>query len=105
MNINSDKKVSILIFASGNGSNAENLITYFKKKHIEINWIVATNNPEAGLIERCIKLNVPYFVISKDELNKNSLLKKIKMIEPSLIILDILKFQEQLFFILIISFN
>ena len=71
MNINSDKKVSILIFASGNGSNAENLITYFKKRDIEINWIVATNNSEAGVIERCIKLNVPYFVISKEELNKN----------------------------------
>jgi len=51
VNINSDKKVSILIFASGNGSNAENLIKYFKKKHIEINWIVATNNSEAGVIE------------------------------------------------------
>ena len=87
MNINSDKKVSILIFASGNGSNAENLITYFRKKKTEMNWIVITNNPEAGVIERCIKLNVPYFVISKDELNKNSLLEKIKMIEPSLIIL------------------
>ncbi len=98
MNINSDKKVSILIFASGNGSNAENLITYFKKKHIEINWIVATNNSEAGVIERCIKLNVPYFVISKDELNKNSLLEKIKMIDPSLIILAgfLLKIPEQI---------
>ena len=98
MNINSDKKVSILIFASGNGSNAENLITYFKKKHIEINWVVATNNSEAGVIERCIKLNVPYFVISKDELNKNSLLEKIKMINPSLIILAgfLLKIPEQI---------
>ena len=36
MNINSDKKVSILIFASGNGSNAENLITYFRKKDTKI---------------------------------------------------------------------
>ena len=98
MNINSDKKVSILIFASGNGSNAENLITYFKKKDIEINWIVATNNSEAGVIERCIKLNVPYFVISRDELNKNSLLEKIKMINPSLIILAgfLLKIPEQI---------
>ena len=98
MNINSDKKVSILIFASGNGSNAENLITYFKKKQIEINWIVATNNLEAGVIERCIKLNVPYFVLSKDEMNKNSLLEKIKMIDPSLIILAgfLLKIPEKI---------
>ena len=98
MNINSNKKISILIFASGNGSNSENLITYFKKKKTEINWIVITNNPEAGVIKRCIKLNVPYFVISKDELNKNSLLEKIIMIEPSLIILAgfLLKIPEQI---------
>ena len=98
MNINSDKKVSILIFASGNGSNAENLITYFKKKHIEINWIVATNNSEAGVIERCVKLNVPYFVISKNELYKNSLVEKIKLIDPSLIILAgfLLKIPEKI---------
>ncbi len=98
MNINSDKKVSILIFASGNGSNAENLITYFKKKHKEINWIVATNNSEAGVIERCVKLNVPYLVLSKEELNKNSLLEKIKLIDPSLIILAgfLLKVPEQI---------
>ena len=44
MNINSDKKVSILIFASGNGSNAENIITYFRKKAIDINWVIITNN-------------------------------------------------------------
>ena len=98
MNINSDKKVSILIFASGNGSNAENLITYFKNKHIEINWIVATNNSEAGVIERCVKLNVPYFVISKNELYKNSLVEKIKLIDPSLIILAgfLLKIPEKI---------
>ena len=98
MNINSDKKVSILIFASGNGSNAENLITYFKKKHIEINWIIVTNNSEAGVIERCVKLNVPHFVLSKDELKKNSLLEKIKLIDPSLIILAgfLLKIPEQI---------
>ena len=98
MNINSDKKISILIFASGKGSNAENLVSYFKKKHIEINWIIVTNNSDAGVIERCIKLNVPYFVLSKDEMNKNSLLEKIKMIDPSLIILAgyLLKIPEQI---------
>ena len=98
MNINSDKKVSILIFASGNGSNAENLITYFRKKDTKINWMVVTNNSEAGVIEKCVKLNIPYFVINKMELSKNSLLEKIKMIDPSLIILAgfLLKIPEQI---------
>ena len=98
MNINFDKKVSILIFASGNGSNAENLITYFRKKDTKINWMVVTNNSEAGVIEKCVKLNIPYFVINKMELSKNSLLEKIKMIDPSLIILAgfLLKIPEQI---------
>ena len=98
MNINSDKKVSILIFASGNGSNAENLIIYFKKKKVKINWIIVTNNPDAGVIKRSVKLNVPYFVINKDDLNKNSMLDKIKLIDPSLIILAgfLLKIPEKI---------
>ena len=98
MNINSDKKVSILIFASGNGSNAENLIIYFKKKKVKINWIIVTNNSDAGVIKRSVKLNVPYFVINKDDLNKNSMLDKIKLIDPSLIILAgfLLKIPEKI---------
>ena len=98
MNINCDKKVSILIFASGNGSNAENLITYFRKNNTKINWIVVTNNSEAGVIEKCVKLNVPYFVINRRELGKNRLLEKIRMIDPSLIILAgfLLKIPEQI---------
>ncbi len=98
MNINSDKKVTILIFASGNGSNAENIITYFKKKRIKINWIIATNNSKAGVIERSVRLGTPYFVLSKADLNKNSMLEKIKLINPSLIILAgfLLKIPKQI---------
>ena len=67
MNINSEKKVSILIFASGNGSNAENIITFFQKKSIHINWIIITNNSNAGVIERSVRLNIPFMVFSKDD--------------------------------------
>jgi len=98
VNINSDKKVSILIFASGNGSNAENLIIYFKKKKVKINWIIVTNNSDSGVIKRSVKLNVPYFVINKDDLKKNRVLDKIKLIDPSLIILAgfLLKMPEKI---------
>ena len=65
MNINSDKKVSILIFASGNGSNAENIITYFRKKAVDINWMIITNNKNAGVINRSIKMGVPFLVFNK----------------------------------------
>ena len=85
MNINSDKKVSILIFASGNGSNAENIITYFRKKAININWMIITNNKNAGVIKRSIKMGVPFLVFNKKDFYENMFLKKISLINPCLL--------------------
>ena len=98
MNINSDKKVSILIFASGNGSNAENIITYFRKRAIDINWMIITNNKNAGVIKRSIKMGVPYSVFNKKDFYENIFLKKISLINPKLIILAgfLLKVPENL---------
>ena len=98
MNINSEKKVSILIFASGNGSNAENIITFFRKKSIHINWIIITNNSNAGVIERSVRLNIPFMVFSKDDFYNNNVLEKINLINPSLIVLAgfLLKIPEQI---------
>ena len=98
MNINSEKKVSILIFASGNGSNAENIITFFQKKSIHINWIIITNNSDAGVIERSVRLNIPFMVFSKDDFYNNKVLEKINLINPSLIVLAgfLLKIPEQI---------
>lgn len=98
MNINSKKKVSILIFASGNGSNAENIITFFQKKSIHINWIIITNNSNAGVIERSVRLNIPFMVFSKDDFYNNNVLEKINLINPSLIVLAgfLLKIPEQI---------
>ena len=98
MNINSDKKVSILIFASGNGSNAENIITYFRKKAIDINWMIITNNTNAGVIQRSIKMGVPFLVFNKKDFYENEFLKKISLIKPKLIILAgfLLKIPENL---------
>lgn len=98
MNINSKKKVSILIFASGNGSNAENIITFFQKKSIHINWIIITNNSDAGVIERSVRLNIPFLVFSKEDFYNNNVLEKINLINPSLIVLAgfLLKIPEQI---------
>lgn len=98
MNINSEKKVSILIFASGNGSNAENIITFFQKKSIHINWIIITNNSNAGVIERSVRLNIPFMVFSKDDFYNNNVLEKINLINPSLIVLAgfLLKIPEKI---------
>ena len=88
----------IIIFASGSGSNAENLITYFSKKSYKINWIIYTNNQKAGVINRANKLKVKYRIFDKNELYNGNVLKSINIINPKLIILAgfLLKFPKDI---------
>lgn len=57
----------IAVFASGNGSNAENIIKYFSNdKNISVD-IVLTNNADAFVIERAAKFKVPVMVFNREE--------------------------------------
>ena len=57
----------IAILASGSGSNAENIVKYFQG-HSQIQIVeFLTNNPQAFVIERAKKLNIPYTVFAKEE--------------------------------------
>jgi len=55
----------IVIFASGNGSNAENLIRYFKDSEDYIVSMVVSNNPKAKVLERAKKLNTSAFSFNR----------------------------------------
>jgi phosphoribosylglycinamide formyltransferase-1 len=57
--------IKLAIFASGSGSNAENIINYFKDSEKVKVSLILTNNPSAGVIERGRRLNVPVIVFSK----------------------------------------
>ena len=98
MNINSPKKVKILILASGNGSNAENIINYFRNKFYEIEWCIISNNSKAGVIEKSKKLNVPFLILNNDQFKNDSALFEIEKFNPSLIILAgfLLKISENI---------
>jgi phosphoribosylglycinamide formyltransferase-1 len=43
----------IIIFASGSGSNAENIITYFQQRESASVVLVMSNNPHAKVLDRC----------------------------------------------------
>ena len=87
MNINSLEKVSILILASGNGSNAENIIKFFRKLNINIIWTIITNNSKAGVIERSQRLNVPCILFEKKDFEEEKALEFIAKMNPFIIIL------------------
>ena len=68
----------VAIFASGNGSNAENIITYFKPNSTIKISVLFSNNSNAKVLERA-KLNyIPTVLFNKTELffeyNKSSVL-------------------------------
>ncbi|MDR2968994.1 MAG: phosphoribosylglycinamide formyltransferase [Tannerellaceae bacterium] len=79
---------NIAVFASGSGSNAENIITYFAG-HSEIRVaMIVSNNPNAGVLERAERLGVPSFVFSRGEFEKGSpVLKKLAEYRVELIVL------------------
>ena len=78
----------LAIFASGSGSNAENICNYFaESSDIEV-VLICTNREDAFIVKRANKLNIPVYIFSKSELNNFvDLHKKLQNIEVDVIIL------------------
>jgi phosphoribosylglycinamide formyltransferase-1 len=73
------KKVRIALFASGSGTNAENITKYFANDPlIEVACIIC-NKEGAGVFERAKKLNIPSILVPK------------KVLEDKIAMLDLLK--------------
>ena len=62
--------LKIIIFASGSGTNAENIIEYFKNSTIARVSYVVSNNPKAGVLERAKRLGVSSRIFLKQEMSK-----------------------------------
>lgn len=65
---------NIAIFVSGNGTNCENIIMYFKdNKNINV-CLVISNRPDAYALVRAAKYDVPCKVLSKQEINDSDVI-------------------------------
>lgn len=87
--MNSDSKQhKLVILASGNGSNAENIIKVFRETREAEVVQVFTNNPSAGVIDRCRQLDVPCGILSPQTCkNGNRMIDVLEKTQPDLIIL------------------
>jgi phosphoribosylglycinamide formyltransferase 1 len=87
---------NIVIFASGTGSNAENIIHYFKNNTSKSVVGVFSNNSNAKVVEKAKNLEVQTVTFNKDELYGDFVLSKLKELNPDLIVLAgfLLKFPE-----------
>jgi len=78
----------IAIFASGSGTNAENLIKFFHNRDNVSVIHVLTNNPRAKVLQRCMKLGVKTTVFNKSDFVENhKILNFLKSLSPDLIVL------------------
>ncbi|MDG5490958.1 phosphoribosylglycinamide formyltransferase [Psychroserpens sp. SPM9] len=78
----------IVIFASGSGTNAENLIKFFHNRENASVIQVLTNNPHAKVLDRAKKLKVSALSFNKIAFTETSdVLNILKSVQPSLIVL------------------
>ena len=83
-----NKMKRIVIFASGSGTNAENLIKYFNLKANASVVLVLSNNPFAKVLDRCKTLEVSAISFNKISFYKtNHVLDILKSCQPDLIVL------------------
>ncbi len=77
----------IVIFASGSGTNAQNIVLHFTNSSKSHQFHIFSNNANAKVLEKAQNLAVPTKIISKDDLNSDVLLNYLKEIQPDLIVL------------------
>jgi phosphoribosylglycinamide formyltransferase-1 len=77
----------ILLFASGTGSNVENIIHHFKNHHDIIVVGVLTNNPNAKVLDKAKNHNVPTLIFNREQLTDGFVFDKIAELKPDLIVL------------------
>ena len=87
-----------MLFASGNGSNAEEIIKFFKNSETAKVAAIFSNKADAKVLDRAKNHNIPSVVFSKAQLNEGFVLEKLQQFQPDLIVLAgfLLKFPESI---------
>jgi phosphoribosylglycinamide formyltransferase-1 len=95
---NLNKMKNIVLFASGNGSNAEEIIRYFKNNNEGVVVAIFSNKADAKVLERAKNHNIPSVVFSKTQLNDGFVLEQLHQFQSDLIVLAgfLLKFPESI---------
>ncbi len=82
------KEKNIVLFASGNGTNAENIIRYFRGNKTVNILEVLTNNSRAGVVERAKKLDITVRLFNRKDFSPpDDLMHHLREIDTDLIVL------------------
>jgi phosphoribosylglycinamide formyltransferase-1 len=77
----------IVLFASGNGSNAEKIIQHFLENKLVKVTNVFTNNAHAKVLDVAQKYSIVSHIINKEYLNSDEMIAQLQLINPDLIVL------------------
>jgi len=78
----------IAFFASGSGSNMENIVSYLRFKNLNPECIVLCNNPQAFVLERANNLGIEAIVFDKKAFRETGeVLRQLKIFQPDLVVL------------------
>lgn len=82
------KTKKIILFASGSGSNVENIANYFKLRNDVTICCVLTNKSDAKVIERCNRLEINALFFNRQAFSKSDFISNmLQSLEPDLIVL------------------
>lgn len=70
-------KSKIAIFASGSGTNAEEIIKYFKNHESISVSLILSNNPRAYVLQRAVKHKIPNFVFNRQNFYKEKVVDEV----------------------------
>jgi len=78
---------SLIIFASGAGSNADAIIQYFNKGRIARVALIVCNKPDAGVLQIAKREAIPYLLVTKETMQSPLILEQLSEYNPSLLVL------------------
>ncbi|MEI8278245.1 MAG: phosphoribosylglycinamide formyltransferase [Bacteroidota bacterium] len=78
---------SLIIFASGRGSNAAAIIDYFKKNGKARVSLIVTNKEDAGVIDIALSEHIPYLIVDKQTFHESLVIDQLQSYKPSLLVL------------------
>lgn len=77
----------LVVFASGSGTNAENIIKYFESGPLARVSCVLTNKSEAAVLQRCDRLGIPALYFNRHAFRGGAVLNMVRSENPDLIVL------------------
>jgi len=78
---------SLIIFASGKGSNAASIIEFFKNGQLARVSLIVCNKPNAGVIDIAKKEGIPLLLVDRQHFGSENFVAQLQQHQPALIVL------------------